>query len=124
MNLIYPFLVCILLRCVIVLVTWKVVNPSEIYLKLPLYMTPEYLIHFKYAWALFLLFVSLGFLYQTIKNDRVVGAFGQLVWWQSYRPIHSFLYMLACLAVLSDSKRAYVPLVVDVIIGIYAFMRK
>lgn len=66
--------------------------------------------------------ISLGFLYQHIKGDRKKGAFGQIVWWSNLRIVHSVLYAISAILFFVKNKHAYVPLLLDVIIGILSFI--
>ena len=49
------------------------------------------------------------------------GAFGGKTWWKDLRPVHASLYILFSLLALKKNKYSWVPLLVDVIIGLIAF---
>ena len=71
---------------------------------------------------LFSLVVGTGFMYYFLSGTRTTGpeTFGKPIWWNHLRPIHSFNYL--CYLVLSYIKPdvAYIPLLIDVMIGVYA----
>jgi len=71
--------------------------------------------------------VAIGFImsYMNFKeNDN--GAFGSLVWWNNYRAIHAAMYLVFSIMVLGNINidKAYLVLLIDVIIGIGAFSNK
>ena len=66
--------------------------------------------------------ISIGFFYQAIRNNRNTGAFGQPVWWQHYRPIHALTYLVAASLAFARHKMTYLPLLIDVIIGILVYL--
>jgi len=48
--------------------------------------------------------------------------FGQKIWWNNLRPIHASLYILFALLALKENKYSWIPLLLDVIIGLGAFI--
>ena len=67
---------------------------------------------------------GLGFAIIYLFKLRKKGAevFGNKIWWNDLRPIHSILYLLfSYLAILENNNSWYV-LVIDVIIGSLAFL--
>lgn len=66
--------------------------------------------------------ISIGFLYQHIKGDRKKGAFGQIAWWSNLRIVHSTLYAISVFLLIMKNKRAYIPLLLDVVIGLLSFI--
>jgi hypothetical protein len=53
--------------------------------------------------------------------ERKSGAFGQKIWWNDLRPIHALLYIVFAILSFRKSDYAYVPLLIDVIIGTIAY---
>ena len=72
----------------------------------------------------FLLAISAGFMYIYLSGSRTTGAetFGAKIWWNSLRPIHSLLYLLAAYLVYTKSDKSHLPLVLDVTIGFISFL--
>ena len=66
----------------------------------------------------------IGFLYLYITNSRQHGpeTFGSLIWWHRLRIVHFSMYLIFILLVIQHNEYAYVPLLVDVIIGFVAFV--
>jgi len=67
---------------------------------------------------------AIGFLYFYMSGTRKTGieVFGDKIWWNNLRPIHSFLYaMFAYNAIRGNKQVAWIYLALDVSIGIIAF---
>jgi len=94
---------------------WMICIPLRIALAIGLFYLPE-----KYTPIVGVLsvLIGLGFLIQFFRyTEDQVGAFGQKVWWNKNRFIHSLLWiLLAYLIYVKDSKYKIV-LFVDVAIG-------
>ena len=67
------------------------------------------------------LLIGFSFIYQSIKNKKK-GAFGGYAWWSSLRNIHSILWILFGILALNKIKKAYMVLIIDLSIGIIAFI--
>ncbi|MAQ98051.1 MAG: hypothetical protein CMD50_02020 [Gammaproteobacteria bacterium] len=67
---------------------------------------------------------AIGFAYIYIFGKRKTGGetFGQKIWWNNLRPIHSILYFIFTYLALKKSNNAYIPLLLDVIIGLISFI--
>ena len=67
---------------------------------------------------------AIGFAYIYIFGKRKTGGetFGQKIWWNDLRPVHSIFYLIFAYLALSKNKEAYVPLLYDVIIGFISFI--
>jgi hypothetical protein len=78
-----------------------------------------------YLGALALLPV-LGWLYILFVKQRTTGpeVFGGRIWWNWLRPIHIILYTLFALYAFNQNGNAYLFLVVDVLIGLAAFLHQ
>ena len=67
---------------------------------------------------------AIGFAYIYIFGKRKTGGetFGQKIWWNNLRPLHSIIYFIFAYLALKKSNNAYIPLLLDVIIGLISFI--
>ena len=67
---------------------------------------------------------AIGFAYIFIFGKRKRGAetFGQKIWWNNLRPVHSFLFALFAYLAISKNKNSYVVLFADAFIGLFSFL--
>jgi len=67
---------------------------------------------------------AFGFSYIYLTNSRKTGTevFGDKIWWNNLRPIHSILYFTFSYLAITNSKNAFVPLLIDWIIGLTSFL--
>jgi hypothetical protein len=67
---------------------------------------------------------AFGFLYIYFTGIRKTGpeVFGNKIWWNSLRPVHGLLYLCFAYLAICKSNYAYVPLLIDVIVGLLAFL--
>ena len=96
---------CIIVRSLFVLVA-KYINPTY----LPIL-------------GLLALIPATGFIviwFGLIKRDK--GTFGQKTWWDNLRLVHASLYILFALLAFKKNKYSWIPLLLDVIIGLGAFI--
>ena len=72
----------------------------------------------------FAIFIALGFAYQYLSGARKRGAetFGAIIWWNHLRPLHSALYFIFAYLAITKNKLSYVPLLLDVVVGLTSFM--
>jgi hypothetical protein len=65
-----------------------------------------------------------GFIYIYLTGSRKTGAevFGGKIWWNDLRPVHALLYGLFAYHAIRKAPFSWVYLLVDVIIGFFAFM--
>ena len=84
------------------------------------YIDTEYL---KYLGYLALL-PAIGFIYIYLSGSRKTGAevFGEKIWWNDLRPIHSILYFLFAYNAIVGNKQSWIYLLVDVSIGLISFL--
>jgi hypothetical protein len=70
------------------------------------------------------LLIGFGFLYIYFTGSRKTGGevFGEKIWWNDIRPVHATLYLTFAYLAFVKSNVAYVPLLIDVIIGLTAFL--
>ena len=80
----------------------------------------EYLPHLGFL----TLIPAIGFSIIYFLKLRKTGleVFGDKIWWNSLRPIHSLLYLIFSIMALSRNVNAYKILLLDVLIGIIAFL--
>ncbi len=67
--------------------------------------------------------ISFGFAYIYWFKLRETGSetFGERIWWNDLRPVHSFLYFLFAYLALTHPDIAWIALAIDVFIGGLAF---
>ena len=66
---------------------------------------------------------AIGFLYIYFTGSRKTGAevFGEKIWWNDLRPLHSLIYFLFAYNAIIGNNNAWIYLLVDVIIGLISF---
>lgn len=69
-----------------------------------------------------ILFIGLPFFYRYVSGTRTSGpeTFGRPIWWNPLRPIHGMLYTLYAFLFYRRLRGAYLLLLVDVCVGVYA----
>ena len=79
--------------------------------------------HLKYI-GLLLLLPVIGWSYIFLSKSRKTGAetLGAPIWWNYMRPLHAALYFIAALYALDGKSKAYLPIALDTIIGLFAFL--
>ena len=84
------------------------------------YINTKYL---KYLGYLALL-PAIGFIYIYLTGSRKTGpeTFGEKIWWNNLRPIHSMLYFLFAYNAINGNKQAWIYLLVDVLFGLISFL--
>lgn len=67
---------------------------------------------------------AIGFIYIYLTGSRKTGAevFGEKIWWNDLRPIHSILYFLFAYNAIIGNNKAWMYLLVDVIFGLLSFL--
>lgn len=67
---------------------------------------------------------AIGFIYIYLTGSRKTGAevFGEKIWWNDLRPIHSLLYFLFAYNAIKGNTDSWVYLLIDVIIGLLSFL--
>ena len=67
---------------------------------------------------------AIGFAYIYLTGIRKTGGevFGEKIWWNNLRPIHSLLYFTFAYMAINKKDTAYIPLLIDVNIGLLAFL--
>jgi hypothetical protein len=66
----------------------------------------------------------IGFFYIFFTNSRKTGdeVFGEKIWWNHLRPIHGTLYAVFVYMALKKDTNAWIPLLLDVMIGLSSFL--
>lgn len=66
------------------------------------------------------LLIGIGFMTLYITNSRL-SAFeaGGTTWWANLRIVHAILYLIAAFMLYRGLKSAWIPLVIDVCVGLY-----
>ena len=84
------------------------------------YVNTQYL---KYMGYLALL-PAIGFIYIYLTGSRKTGpeTFGEKIWWNNLRPVHSMLYFLFAYNAINGNKQAWIYLLVDVLFGLISFL--
>lgn len=84
------------------------------------YIDTKYL---KYLGYLALL-PAIGFMYIYVTGSRKTGAevFGEDIWWNNLRPVHSILYFLFAYNAIIGNNQSWIYLLVDVLIGLISFL--
>jgi hypothetical protein len=84
------------------------------------YINTKYL---KYLGYLALL-PAIGFIYIYLTGSRKTGAevFGEKIWWNNLRPIHSILYFSFAYNAIIGNKQSWIYLLIDVLIGLISFL--
>ena len=84
------------------------------------YISTNYL---KYLGYLALL-PAIGFMYIYLTGSRKTGpeTFGDKIWWNNLRPIHSVLYFVFAYNAIIGNTQAWIYLLVDVLFGLTSFL--
>ena len=84
------------------------------------YINAKYL---KYLGYLALL-PATGFMYIYLTGVRNtgLGAFGEKIWWNNLRPVHSILYFLFAYNAIKGNKQAWIYLLADVLVSLISFL--
>jgi hypothetical protein len=67
---------------------------------------------------------AIGFIYIYLTGSRKTGAevFGEKIWWNDLRPIHSLLYFLFAYNAIIGNTKAWIYLLIDVVFGLISFL--
>jgi hypothetical protein len=67
---------------------------------------------------------AIGFIYIFLTGSRKTGAetFGEKIWWNNLRPIHSILYFLFAYNAIIGNRKAWIYLLIDVLLGLISFL--
>ena len=87
---------------------------------IPLYIDKKWL--FYYSFILFTMSISFLYLYFTNSRENAFEAGGK-TWWAKYRIIHGLLYLIAAYYAYFQNRNAWIPLMIDVIFGLFLFIQ-
>jgi hypothetical protein len=67
---------------------------------------------------------AIGFAYIYLTGSRKTGqeVFGEKIWWNDLRPLHSLLYFLFAYNAIIGNKNSWIYLLIDVVIGLLSFL--
>ena len=65
--------------------------------------------------------VGLMYIYLSGTRNTGKGAFGEKIWWNDLRPIHSILYFIFAYNAIMGNRQAWIYLLIDVLIGFISF---
>ena len=67
---------------------------------------------------------AIGFIYIYLTGSRKTGGetFGEKIWWNDLRPIHSLVYFLFAYNAIIGNKNAWLYLLFDVVFGLTSFL--
>jgi hypothetical protein len=67
---------------------------------------------------------AISFMYLYVTGSRKTGpeVFGDKIWWNDLRPVHSILYFLFAYNAIIGNKQAWIYLLVDVVFGLLSFL--
>jgi hypothetical protein len=67
---------------------------------------------------------AIGFMYIYLTGSRKTGAevFGEKIWWNDLRPIHSILYFLFAYNAIIGNAQTWIYLLLDVSIGLISYL--
>jgi hypothetical protein len=96
------------------------IGTRSLFVILAKYINTNYL---KYLGYLALL-PAIGFMYIYLTGSRKTGmeVFGEKIWWNDLRPVHSILYFLFAYNAIIGNNQAWIYLLVDVMIGLISFL--
>jgi hypothetical protein len=67
---------------------------------------------------------AIGFAYIFLADSRKTGTevFGDKIWWNNLRPLHSFLYFMFALNAINKNVNSWIYLLIDVCLGLFSFI--
>ena len=76
------------------------------------------------ALAIIILIMGMGFLIIYLGNFRKTGeeTFGNKIWWNNLRPIHSFMYLYTSYLIFYNKENPHIIIFYDTIIGLISFL--
>ena len=66
---------------------------------------------------------AFGFMYIYLTGSRKTGpeVFGEKIWWNNLRPIHSILYFMFAYSAIMKKRYSWIFLLIDVVFGLVMF---
>ena len=70
------------------------------------------------------LIMGISFAYLFLSGTRQTGAevFGDKIWWNNLRPIHSIFYLIFSYYAINKMREGWIYLLYDVIFGLFSFL--
>ncbi len=67
---------------------------------------------------------AIGFILIFLTKSRQTGpeVFGEKIWWNNLRPVHSLLYGLFAYNAINKNENSWIFLLADVLIGLFSFL--
>jgi len=89
-----------------------------------MYLSNHYAKDYSQYFVLIALLFGIAQFYLYITDSRKTGieVFGADIWWNQLRPVHGMLYLLFCVYIYKKQNHAYIPLLIDIVIAIIAFV--
>jgi len=96
--------------------------PTRVIIALiPVYINTEWL----RVYSILLFAIAFSFLFLFFFNLRQHAyEAGGITWWANYRIIHGLLYLTAAILAFQKNYLAWIPLALDVFIGLFLFIQK
>ena len=96
------------------------IGTRSLFVVIAKYINVKYLKYLGYV----ALLPAIGFMYIYLTGSRETGAevFGEKIWWNDLRPIHSILYFLFAYNAIMGNKQSWIYLLVDVLFGLVSFL--
>jgi hypothetical protein len=68
--------------------------------------------------------LAASWMYLYLTGSRTTGpeVFGDKIWWNQLRPVHSLIYLVFAYLAFTKNDKAYIPLIIDVIVGLSSFV--
>lgn len=87
---------------------------------IPVRFLLAYLVKHNPMYGKYAIIPAIGFFSIYLMRLRPTGVetFGKPIWWDNYRPIHGALYLLTAVYAFRANSHAYVPLLIDVLLGL------
>ena len=84
------------------------------------YINTDYLKYLGYL----ALVPAIGFIYIYLTGSRKTGAevFGEQIWWNDLRHVHSILYFLFAFNAIIGNEKSWIFLLIDVLFGLVSFL--
>ena len=94
--------------------------PVRTYLALlPLRLNPRWLRY--YSFILFIQAFTFMYLYFFKMRERAFEA-GGVAWWGKFRILHGLTYLVAAILAFNKNRLAWIPLIIDVLMGLVLFL--
>ena len=102
MNISVYYIICVLVRCALIYMAYISLSHSYGFL----------------LFSCFYFVLGLGSIYHYLTKYRKKGAFGQSIWWDSFRPIRGILYLSVSYFIYMRELYFVPILIVDTVLGI------